>query len=508
MVARALNQWALRVSSRRNALRVLRSATRRVFRVSLAVSLRKWRFTVRSERATRRARAIAGRRLKAAMHASLAASFKSWEELALRRRLILRALMVASHNQLRWQRSALARMFRAWHYALAGRDETARRCAMRMRRFAVSRAYLAWHSHATWRRATRRRLALAYRRVVARALNQWALYVAKQRVESLHDMSMRRFVANRTWSFCRSAFKVWYDEVWSTRLLRARMNRYASRARCRYSIVVLRLWRSSVATSRISRLRHSLNKSYDDETVAFAFEHWRLFVAQQMRGRYGLALKWIADTAAVEPALAKRSRALRKLKQSSNQHEPTTNGDPAFSLTPKPRWLPPGVALHDLQGALLTPLSGMMASKSYAAASPAAGAARRRKSLKMSPVAPALPTTDPQHGMERRTKTQEHAQSVTPARLVGYSPVSVLNICSEDSPSPVQASRSSSTFVDDNAARLKQSAGKRHVLERIEAGAATLLAMHRNDTANSGPWETGRSFEVGEFFPMTKMGDE
>ena len=227
-----------------------------------------------------------------------------------------------------------------------------------------------------------------------------------------------------------------------------------------------------------------------------------------MRGRYGLALKWIADTAAVEPALAKRSRALRKLKQSSNQHEPTTNGDPAFSLTPKPRWLPHGVALHDLQGALLTPLSGMMASKSYAAASPDAGAARRRKSLKMSPVAPALPTTDPQHGMERRTKTQEHAQSVTPARLVGYSPVSVLNICSEDSPSPVQASRSSSTFVDDNVARLKQSAGKRHVLERIEAGAATLLAMHRNDTANSGPWETGRSFEVGEFFPMTKMGDE
>ena len=129
-----------------------------------------WRIVVMS---MRRARAIAGRRLKAVRHASLAASFKSWEELALRRRLILRALMVASHNQLRWERSALARMFRAWHYALAGRDETARRCAMRMRRFAVSRAYLAWHSHATWRRATRRRLGLAYRRVVARALNQW-----------------------------------------------------------------------------------------------------------------------------------------------------------------------------------------------------------------------------------------------------------------------------------------------------------------------------------------------
>ena len=242
------------------------------------------------------------------------------------------------------------------------------------------------------------------------------------------------------------------------------------------------MWYTVHADAAWSRRTVSLRLAHTNRLrTAESLRVWYLHVALQMRGRYGLALKWIAEMAPPVP-IAKDRKTKARTERPSNPHPESAQFEfpgTGKSESRKPRWLPSGVALTDLYGALRTPMSGVMASKAFAAASPAAVSTTRRKSIKKRSTVQ-MEVADPNSSSVVSKSTD------TPSRLAGASPVSVLALSDYDVPSPeVDAQQPARKSI----LKVKEAAGSRSdVLKRIESGAATLLALSDAQTREAELW--------------------
>ena len=283
---RTLMSWASVVDSRRATRGVVEKALRHVRLVTAAAALGQWRSM--TERA-RTCRVFMGRQ---AWHRSRAAARVCWHEW--RAAATRRGAKLLSQKQRRMRHALLA-----WAGTLDARRERAARtlrACHRVRQVGQRMVLRLWRASAVFscRAATTlgRRAFVRHSRMVRHAFEAWLSYMRKLRAVGM--FANRRLVT--------LSLRSWHSVAYSQRV----NLKLLARAHSRMAQVVLRqcfrMWYTVHADAAWSRRTVSLRLAHTNRLrTAESLRVWYLHVALQMRGRYGLALKWIAEMAPPVP---------------------------------------------------------------------------------------------------------------------------------------------------------------------------------------------------------------